>query len=281
MELQSQIDATRRSLASEVQSISANSSVQLHAPVISRRVPGRRHGGTSTRLLERRGLQDQEAKLVLELQSAQATYKKGLDGYDQIMFASSGNYTDVSLISRADPPPKPDKPNKLKLFAIACLFSLGSGSGRAVRLRTVSESPPALPRRSREAFRDSCPGATRTVTITARLTAPAGGSLANPRWGFPRWPLGRPSVAGVTSLDRPRSTLPRRVYELQVSGHTNPSHLRHRPDDAGPAVGGEFRRGPDPDPAHQRPAVQLLRPCHQRAVVTHLAADQPSFSRTW
>jgi capsular polysaccharide biosynthesis protein len=42
------------------------------------------------------------------------------------MFASSGNYTDVSLISRADPPPKPDKPNKVKWFAIACLFSLGA-----------------------------------------------------------------------------------------------------------------------------------------------------------
>jgi uncharacterized protein involved in exopolysaccharide biosynthesis len=124
VELQSQIDATRRSLAGEVQSISANGSVQLQR---ARDLEAKYLAAITaerTRLLERRGLQDQEAKLVLELQSAQATYKKGLDGYDQIVFASSGNYSDVSSVSRADPPPKPDKPNKAKWFAIACMFSL-------------------------------------------------------------------------------------------------------------------------------------------------------------
>ena len=127
VELQSQIDATRRALANEVQSISANGSVQLQR---ARDLEAKYLAAITAeraRLLERRGLQDQEAKLVLELQSAQATYKKGLDGYDQIVFASSGNYSDVSLVSRADPPPKPDKPNKSKWFAIACLFSLGLG----------------------------------------------------------------------------------------------------------------------------------------------------------
>jgi polysaccharide biosynthesis transport protein len=125
VELQSQIDATRASLASEVQSLSANGAVELTR---ARDLEARYQAAVTaerTRLLARRGLQDEEAKLTLELQSAQATYKKALDGYDQIMFASSGNYNDVSLISRADPPPKPDKPNKLKWFAIACLFSLG------------------------------------------------------------------------------------------------------------------------------------------------------------
>jgi len=98
------------------QSLSANGAVQLTR---ARDLEARYQAAVTaerTRLLERRGLQDEEAKLVLELQSAQTTYKKALDGYDQIMFASSGNYTDVSLISRADPPPKPDKPNKLKWF---------------------------------------------------------------------------------------------------------------------------------------------------------------------
>lgn len=126
VELQSQIDAVRSSLAAEVQSLSANSSVQLqHARDLENRylaaVKAER-----TRLLERRGLQDEEAKLLLELQSAQATYKKALDGYDQIVFASSGNYSDVNLVAAADPPPKPDKPNKAKWFSIACLFSLGA-----------------------------------------------------------------------------------------------------------------------------------------------------------
>lgn len=124
VELQSQIDATRHSLDDEVQSIAANGSVQLSR---ARDLEARYQAAITAeraRLMERRALQDQESKLVVELQSAQATYKKALDGYDQIVFASSGNYTDVSLVSRADPPAKPDKPNKAKWFAMACLFSL-------------------------------------------------------------------------------------------------------------------------------------------------------------
>ena len=126
-ELGSQMEATRRSLAEEVQSIAANNSVQLAR---ARDLEAKYQAALEaerTRLLERRGLQDQSAKLVLELQSAQATYKRALDGYDQIMFASAGNYTDVSLVSRADPPVKAEKPNKVKLLLAGCLASLGLG----------------------------------------------------------------------------------------------------------------------------------------------------------
>ncbi len=125
LELGSQMEATRRALANEVQAISANTSVQLAR---SRDLVAKYQSAVDaerTRLLERRGLQDQGAKLVLELQSAQANYKKALDGYDQIVFASAGNYTDVSLVSRAEPPAKPEKPNKLKWFAVSMVAALG------------------------------------------------------------------------------------------------------------------------------------------------------------
>jgi protein tyrosine kinase modulator len=129
IELDSQTAATRRSLAAEVHSISANNSVQLAR---ARDLEAKYQNAVNTertRLLGRRGIQDQSAKLVLELQSAQATYKKALDGYDQIVFASAGNNKDVSLVSRADLPVKADKPNKLKLFLVACMASLGVGMG--------------------------------------------------------------------------------------------------------------------------------------------------------
>jgi polysaccharide biosynthesis transport protein len=129
IELQSQIDATRRSLADEVQAISANNSVQLAQARDLETKYKNAIETERTRLLERRALQDQSAKLVLELQSAQATYKKALDGYDQIVFASAGNYHDVSLVSRAEPPVKSDKPNKLKLFLVALVLSAGVGAG--------------------------------------------------------------------------------------------------------------------------------------------------------
>jgi general secretion pathway protein H len=45
------------------------------------------------------------------------------------------------------------------------------------------------------------PPATRALRAHSRgRPAPAGGSLANPRWGFPRCPLGRRSVAGGFTL---------------------------------------------------------------------------------
>jgi uncharacterized protein involved in exopolysaccharide biosynthesis len=51
------------------------------------------------------------------LESAQAVYKRALDGYDQVMFASLGNYSNVDLISRATPPVKPSKP-KIAVFIL-------------------------------------------------------------------------------------------------------------------------------------------------------------------
>jgi len=97
----------------EVQSLSAQRHRAVwRVPVSSRRnikLPWKR---SATRVLDRRGPEDQGAKMLLELQSAQANYRRALDGYDQIMFATAGNYADVSMISRADPPAKPAKPNK-------------------------------------------------------------------------------------------------------------------------------------------------------------------------
>jgi uncharacterized protein involved in exopolysaccharide biosynthesis len=125
IELESQMAATRKALAAEVQSISANTSVQLAR---ARELVNKYQAAIEserTRLLERRSLQDQGSKLVLELQSAQNNYKKALDGYDQIVFASAGNYTDVSLVSRAEPPAKPDKPNKIKWFGMSVMAALG------------------------------------------------------------------------------------------------------------------------------------------------------------
>jgi succinoglycan biosynthesis transport protein ExoP len=62
---------------------------------------------------------------MLELASAQAVYKRALDGYDQIMFASVGDYRNVQIVSRATPPTKSSKPKKLKLLIVAAIGALG------------------------------------------------------------------------------------------------------------------------------------------------------------
>ena len=60
--------------------------------------------------------QDEGQRLQLELESAQTVYKRALDGYDQIMFASS------SVVTRAKAPIIAAKPPKV-LLAIAGVFA--------------------------------------------------------------------------------------------------------------------------------------------------------------
>jgi uncharacterized protein involved in exopolysaccharide biosynthesis len=74
-----------------------------------------------TKVLGVRRLQDEGTKYVLELESAQSVYKRALDGYDQIMFASGEHYANVNFISRAVPIMKAIKPNKPKLLLVASL----------------------------------------------------------------------------------------------------------------------------------------------------------------
>jgi succinoglycan biosynthesis transport protein ExoP len=84
------------------------------------------------KILEMRKIQDQGAKLQLELESTQSVYKRALDGYDQIMFASSGNPTNVSFVSRAAIPTEASKPNKPKLLFVGALFAILFGVGAPV-----------------------------------------------------------------------------------------------------------------------------------------------------
>lgn len=122
LQLQSEIDTTRAALQSA-------SRARLEA---ARELEAKYQAAVNAernRLLERRDLQDQGAKLLMEQQAAKETYSQALRGMDQVQFASVGNYKDVTVVSRAEPPIKPTKPNKLKLFlaamAASFVFALG------------------------------------------------------------------------------------------------------------------------------------------------------------
>ena len=80
-----------------------------------------------TKVLGVNKLQDEGTKFELELESAQSVYKRALDGYDQIMFASGGRVANISVVSSAIPPQKATKPNKLKLMVLAVLAGIGFG----------------------------------------------------------------------------------------------------------------------------------------------------------
>jgi uncharacterized protein involved in exopolysaccharide biosynthesis len=126
-EVQSQIDTTKRALETEVQEYSRNTSTQLsRARDLEARLTQAIAAQRATVLSERQ-VQQEGAKLVLERDSAQAVYKRALDGYDQILFAAVGNNTNVSIVARATPPVKPNKPNKIKLLLMSVVAGIAIG----------------------------------------------------------------------------------------------------------------------------------------------------------
>jgi polysaccharide biosynthesis transport protein len=129
LKIQSEIDATQEALKSAVHVRSDNVALQLKR---ARDLENKYQAELkleSSRLLTRRDLQDEGAKLLMEQRLAEESYAKALRGGDEVQFASKGNYQDVSLVSRAEPPVRASKPNKLKYFAAAMMASLALALG--------------------------------------------------------------------------------------------------------------------------------------------------------
>ena len=127
LELKSQIESTQSALSREMLSYSSSRAADLET---TRRLEAKLQKAVDDqrqRVLAERKIRDEGSKLVLELESAQAVYKRALDGYDQIMFASAGKNTNVSFVSRATPPVKSSKPNKMKLLAMGVMAGLFLG----------------------------------------------------------------------------------------------------------------------------------------------------------
>jgi succinoglycan biosynthesis transport protein ExoP len=127
LELQNQIDANKRNLAAEINIFSVGAHSDLAA---ARQLEEKLRAAVEeqrAKVLAISRLQDEGTKFVLELESAQSVYKRALDGYDQIMFAAGGHAAIVSLVSRAVPPQKANKPNKPKLVLLGGMVGLFLG----------------------------------------------------------------------------------------------------------------------------------------------------------
>jgi uncharacterized protein involved in exopolysaccharide biosynthesis len=121
IELLSQIDASRRTLANEVGSYSRNALTGLGAAQRLEQGLVTAVAAQHAKVLSSNALLDQAAKYRLELDAAEAVYKRALDGYDEVMFASMGNYTNVSFVSLATPPVKASKPRVLVYLLLAAM----------------------------------------------------------------------------------------------------------------------------------------------------------------
>lgn len=127
LEVKSQIATTQQALNAEMGKLGQNNQSELSRAKALEDKYARAVEDQRNKVLRLRNVQGEGGKLMLELQSAEAVYKRALDGYDQIMFASVGNYTNVSVVSRATPPVKASKPNKLNLLLMGIFAGLGAG----------------------------------------------------------------------------------------------------------------------------------------------------------
>jgi succinoglycan biosynthesis transport protein ExoP len=127
MELENQIHATQRNLDSELHGVSSANTSDLAA---AQQLEAKMRAAVEEqrkKVLGVNKLQDEGMKFELELESAQSVYKRALDGYDQIMFASGGHVANISVVSRAVPPQKATKPNKLKLLFLGVMAGIAVG----------------------------------------------------------------------------------------------------------------------------------------------------------
>jgi uncharacterized protein involved in exopolysaccharide biosynthesis len=81
------------------------------------------------RLLGRGKILDEYSRLLREYQIKKESHANALRNQDQVQFAATGDYKDVTWVSRAEPPVKSSKPNKKKLFLMAFVLSFGLAVG--------------------------------------------------------------------------------------------------------------------------------------------------------
>jgi len=122
--LKAQIDTTRSAVEAEVRTLSQNTSAEIERQQALETKLRAAIAEQTDKVLKLRKFRDEGDKYVLALESAQSVYKRALDGYDQIMFASAGKYSYMTIVSRAVPPQKSTRPNKPKLAALSVAAAL-------------------------------------------------------------------------------------------------------------------------------------------------------------
>lgn len=113
LQLKSQIAATQGALNAELGTYAGNARSDYEAALKVERDLQAAVDTERARVLKSRQIQDEGATYLQALQAAQTLYQRALDGYDQVMLASSGRYSNVSFVAEATPPLKASKPKTL------------------------------------------------------------------------------------------------------------------------------------------------------------------------
>jgi len=128
-ESQSQVADTRRWIAAVEKDYAANATAGLNLAQRQEQSLQRAVAEQRAKVLAQGRLRDEAAKNLLELESAQSVYKRALDGYDQIMFATGHRATNVSVVSQATPPVSAAKPKMVSGLILGAIAALVLGLG--------------------------------------------------------------------------------------------------------------------------------------------------------
>jgi succinoglycan biosynthesis transport protein ExoP len=154
LDLKDAIEVTKQSLANAIQKYATSESENYKAASELEQNLQVAVAKQRAKVFANSKLHDEAEKYVLALESAQAVYKRALDGYDQLKFASRRNNSNVSLISHATPPQKASKPKVLRglIIGVFAAFMLGLGIplgyelfNRRVRCRDDLERDHGIP----------------------------------------------------------------------------------------------------------------------------------------
>jgi succinoglycan biosynthesis transport protein ExoP len=135
--LQAQIDANKAARTSAQNTFS--SATSSDSAVLSKEVQSLESAVAAQRakVLRLNQYRDQAGKYQVELESAQAVYKRALDGYDQHQFAATGQSSRIRVASKARPPIKASQPSLKKFLS----GGFGGGLVLALALPFVLELP--------------------------------------------------------------------------------------------------------------------------------------------
>lgn len=127
IDLQAKIDATRAELARATRSVNSVSSAELRS---ARQLEAKLKAAIDDqrkRVITQSALIEEGSKLKLELESAQATYRRAFEKFEEINRSSASSYNNLKIVSLATPPTKASS-RRTRVTLIMTLV-LGAGAG--------------------------------------------------------------------------------------------------------------------------------------------------------
>jgi len=127
IDLQAQIDATRAELARATRSVSSVSNAEVRS---ARQLEAQLKAAIDEqrkRVITQSALIEEGSKLKLEMESAQATYRRAFEKFEEINRSSASSYNNLKIVSLATPPTRASSRGTKSALIMAIVAGGGAG----------------------------------------------------------------------------------------------------------------------------------------------------------